>query len=93
MCSVHGLPAKRTICTSKLVFNELLVVLQEKVKLQSTVHAQESVIDGLKCERKLWSVELAEQGATLAQDRGRLESKIEALTSEVSTLKRLLEVS
>ena len=31
-------------------------------------------------------------GSSLAQDRGRLEAKIEALTSEVSYLKKQLEV-
>ena len=53
-------------------------------KLQAALHAQESLVAGLREERKVWSVELAQQGATLAQDRGRLESRIEALQVELS---------
>ncbi|XP_005094489.3 leucine-rich repeat and coiled-coil domain-containing protein 1 [Aplysia californica] len=63
---------------------------QAKSKLQATVQAQESVIEGLKAERKLWGQELAQQGASLSQDRGRLEAKIEALTSESTGLKKQL---
>lgn len=36
--------------------------LQDKSKLSSQVRAQESVIQGLRMERKLWSEELAQQG-------------------------------
>jgi len=53
-------------------------------KLQAALHAQESLVAGLREERKVWSDELAQQGATLAQDRGRLESRIEALQVELS---------
>ena len=38
---------------------------QEKSRLASQLVAQESVIEGLKAERKLWSQELAQQGASL----------------------------
>ena len=55
--------------------------------------AQESLAKGLREERKLWSQELASQGASLAQDRGRLESQIEYLTREVSELQDLYQVS
>ena len=55
--------------------------------------AQESLVKGLREERKLWSQELASQGASLAQDRGRLESQIESLTREVSELQDLYQVS
>ncbi|XP_041320364.1 leucine-rich repeat and coiled-coil domain-containing protein 1 [Pyrgilauda ruficollis] len=61
---------------------------KENVKLTSQLTAQESVIDGLKMERKIWGQELAEQGAHLAQDRGKLEAKIEVLTNEIDTLKK-----
>ncbi|CAH1270558.1 LRRCC1 [Branchiostoma lanceolatum] len=64
------------------------VMRQDKVRLQSQLTAQESIIEGLRAEKKLWSQELAQQGASLAQDRGRLEAKIEALTAEVSLLKK-----
>ncbi|NWY75521.1 LRCC1 protein, partial [Erithacus rubecula] len=61
---------------------------KENGKLISQLTAQESVIDGLKMERKIWGQELAEQGAHLAQDRGKLEAKIEVLTNEIDTLKK-----
>ncbi|NXB41351.1 LRCC1 protein, partial [Eulacestoma nigropectus] len=64
---------------------------KENGKLISQLTAQESVIDGLKMERKIWGQELAEQGAHLAQDRGKLEAKIEVLTNEIDTLKRQKE--
>ncbi|NXH53156.1 LRCC1 protein, partial [Rhabdornis inornatus] len=64
---------------------------KENGKLISQLTAQESVIDGLKMERKIWGQELAEQGAHLAQDRGKLEAKIEALTNEIDTLKKQKE--
>lgn len=37
---------------------------KENGKLTSQLTAQESVIDGLKMERKIWGQELAEQGKT-----------------------------
>ncbi|XP_072185185.1 leucine-rich repeat and coiled-coil domain-containing protein 1 isoform X2 [Excalfactoria chinensis] len=61
---------------------------KENGKLISQLTAQESVIDGLKMERKIWGQELAQQGAHLSQDRGKLEAKIEVLTSEVEILKK-----
>ncbi|NXO80786.1 LRCC1 protein, partial [Sitta europaea] len=64
---------------------------KEKGKLISQLTAQESVIDGLKMERKIWGQELAEQGAHLAQDRGKLEAKIEVLTNEIDMLKKQKE--
>ncbi|NXK57691.1 LRCC1 protein, partial [Sylvietta virens] len=64
---------------------------KENGKLISQLAAQESVIDGLKMERKIWGQELAEQGAHLAQDRGKLEAKIEVLTNEIDTLKKQKE--
>ncbi|NXH92546.1 LRCC1 protein, partial [Edolisoma coerulescens] len=64
---------------------------KENGKLISQLTAQESVIDGLKMERKIWGQELAEQGAHLAQDRGKLEAKIEVLINEIDTLKKQKE--
>ncbi|KAL2097658.1 hypothetical protein ACEWY4_006865 [Coilia grayii] len=61
---------------------------KDKAKLIAQVSAQESVIDGLRSERKLWGQELAQQGASLAQDRGRLEAKIEVLSCELETQKK-----
>ncbi|XP_042726058.1 leucine-rich repeat and coiled-coil domain-containing protein 1 isoform X1 [Lagopus leucura] len=64
---------------------------KENGKLISQLTAQESVIDGLKMERKIWGQELAQQGAHLSQDRGKLEAKIEVLTNEVEILKKQRE--
>ncbi|XP_071511162.1 leucine-rich repeat and coiled-coil domain-containing protein 1-like [Diadema antillarum] len=64
---------------------------QEKSRLAAQLVAQDSVMEGLKQERKLWGQELAQQGASLAQDRGRLEARIEALDAEVASLKKQLE--
>ncbi|XP_065936571.1 leucine-rich repeat and coiled-coil domain-containing protein 1 isoform X1 [Magallana gigas] len=70
---------------------QMELLKQDKTKLLAQVEAQESVICGLRAERKLWGQELAQQGSSLAQDRGRLESKIEAFNSEVTILKKNLE--
>ncbi|OXB69367.1 hypothetical protein ASZ78_004857 [Callipepla squamata] len=64
---------------------------KENGKLISQLTAQESVIDGLKMERKIWGQELAQQGAHLSQDRGKLEAKIEVLTNEMEMLKKQKE--
>lgn len=61
---------------------------KDYAKLEAALHAQESLVAGLREERKVWSDELAQQGATLAQDRGRLESRIEALQAELSEARK-----
>ena len=66
---------------------------QENAQLSARAAAQESVISGLREERKLWGQELALQGATLAQDRGRMEAQIESLTTEVKSLRTQQQVS
>ncbi|NWI68072.1 LRCC1 protein, partial [Todus mexicanus] len=70
---------------------QLELLKKENGKLISQLTAQESVIDGLKMERKIWGQELAQQGAHLAQDRGKLEAKIEVLTNEMEALKKQKE--
>ncbi|XP_044129379.1 leucine-rich repeat and coiled-coil domain-containing protein 1 isoform X1 [Bufo gargarizans] len=67
---------------------QIELLKQEKSKLISQLTAQESLIDGLKAERKIWGQELSQQGVALAQDRGRLEAKIEVLSTEIETLKK-----
>ncbi|XP_070576170.1 leucine-rich repeat and coiled-coil domain-containing protein 1-like [Ptychodera flava] len=67
---------------------QMEMLKQDKSKLQSQITAQESLIEGLRAEKRLWSQELANQGANLAQDRGRLEARIDALTAEVAALKK-----
>ncbi|GCB72209.1 hypothetical protein scyTo_0001872 [Scyliorhinus torazame] len=61
---------------------------QEKSRLISQLTAQESVIDGIRAEKRIWGQELAQQGSSLAQDRGRLQARIEMLTSEMESLKK-----
>uniref|UniRef100_A0A8D0FFR3 Leucine-rich repeat and coiled-coil domain-containing protein 1 n=1 Tax=Strix occidentalis caurina TaxID=311401 RepID=A0A8D0FFR3_STROC len=73
---------------------QLELLKKENGKLISQLTAQESVIDGLKMERKIWGQELAQQGkitSHLAQDRGKLEAKIEVLINEIETLKKQKE--
>ena len=41
---------------------QMEVLKQEKSRLASQIVAQESVMEGLKAERKLWGQELAQQG-------------------------------
>ncbi len=53
--------------------------------------AQISVIDGLREERQLWGKELAHQGASLAQERGRMEAQIESLSEETKSLRQELQ--
>ncbi|XP_003975450.2 leucine-rich repeat and coiled-coil domain-containing protein 1 isoform X2 [Takifugu rubripes] len=67
---------------------QLELLRKEKAQLLSKLTAQESVLDGLKEERKLWSQELAQQGVSLAQDRGRLEARIEVLSTELEDQKK-----
>eukprot|EP01147_Barroeca_monosierra_P000625 gene625-3935_t len=50
---------------------------QDEIKeLEAKLSAHMSVIDGLRKERELWSQELANQGASLAAERGTLEAKL-----------------
>ncbi|XP_040912223.1 leucine-rich repeat and coiled-coil domain-containing protein 1 [Toxotes jaculatrix] len=67
---------------------QLELLKKDKARLLSQLTAQESVIDGLRAERRIWGQELAQQGVSLAQDRGRLEARIEVLTTELETQKK-----
>ncbi|XP_023351719.2 leucine-rich repeat and coiled-coil domain-containing protein 1 isoform X1 [Sarcophilus harrisii] len=70
---------------------QIELLKQEKSQLTSQLTAQESILDGLRAERKLWGQELAQQGASLAQNCGKLEAKIEVLTTENESLRKLNE--
>ncbi|NP_001084885.1 leucine-rich repeat and coiled-coil domain-containing protein 1 [Xenopus laevis] len=83
---IHSLEKVAEEGRQKTVQTELLK--KEKSKLISQLTAQESLIDGLKAERKIWGQELTQQGVSLAQDRGRLEAKIEVLSNEIESLKK-----
>ena len=52
--------------------------------------AEVSVINGLQDERKLWGQELAHQGASLAKEKGRMETQLESLTGEIQSLREQL---
>ena len=45
-----------------IIHDDIEFCLQEKTKLDAQLVAQESMIHGLKAERKLWGEELAQQG-------------------------------
>ncbi|KAA3679086.1 leucine-rich repeat and coiled-coil domain-containing protein 1, partial [Paragonimus westermani] len=67
---------------------------KEQRKTQAELAAQESLVAGLRAERRNWSEELAKQSkysSALAQDRGRLEAKIEAQSMEIASVKKALE--
>lgn len=64
---------------------------KEAADLKAQIQGQHSIIVGLRTERDLWSKELAQQGASLAADRGKLESRIETLASENSSLRTQLQ--
>lgn len=66
---------------------------QDKERMTAHICAQESVIQGLRSERKLWGQELAEQGASLSQERGRLDARLEAQQKEIIFLQKQLDES
>ena len=82
---------EKTVEELKRIREQILLFQREKKESDAKLIAQESILSGLREEKKLWSQELAHQGASLAQDRGRLESTIHTLTSEVNTLKKQLD--
>ncbi|XP_071458366.1 leucine-rich repeat and coiled-coil domain-containing protein 1 isoform X4 [Marmota flaviventris] len=67
---------------------QIELLKHEKVQLISELAAKESLIYGLRTERKVWGHELAQQGSTLAQNRGKLEAQIESLTRENESLRK-----
>ncbi|KAM8785482.1 leucine-rich repeat and coiled-coil domain-containing protein 1 isoform 2-T2 [Rhynchonycteris naso] len=70
---------------------QIEVLKNEKIQLISELAAKESLIYGLRTERKVWGHELAQQGSSLAQDRGKLEAKIESLCRENESLRKASE--
>lgn len=82
---------ERQLDDTKKNSNHFSKLKQDRLKLEAQIEAQESLIVGLRAERKMWENELAQQGTSLAQDRGRLEVKIETLTTEVEYLKKQLK--
>jgi len=91
-CSSHSkdisikLDDKNEEIKQKCIETEILK--KDKIKLHSQVSAMQSLVEGLKEEKKLWGVELAHQSSSLAKDRGRLEMKIESLKAENNSLRK-----
>lgn len=70
---------------------QIELLKHEKTQLISELAAKESLIYGLRTERKVWGHELAFQGSTLAQSRGKLEAQIENLCRENESLRKTHE--
>nr|XP_040027527.1 leucine-rich repeat and coiled-coil domain-containing protein 1 [Gasterosteus aculeatus aculeatus] len=83
---LHSLETE--VAQDRRVALQLELLKKDKARLLSQLTAQESVIDGLRAERKIWGQELAQQGASLSQDRGRLEARIELLGAELESQKK-----
>ncbi|XP_066929451.1 leucine-rich repeat and coiled-coil domain-containing protein 1-like [Clytia hemisphaerica] len=60
---------------------------QDKNRMSAHIKGQDSIIQGLRSERRLWGQELAQQGANLAQERGRLDLQIESQQKEIVSFK------
>uniref|UniRef100_A0A2K6FYV7 Leucine-rich repeat and coiled-coil domain-containing protein 1 n=2 Tax=Propithecus coquereli TaxID=379532 RepID=A0A2K6FYV7_PROCO len=67
---------------------QIELLKHEKIQLISELAAKESLIFGLRTERKVWGHELAQQGSSLAQNRGKLEAQIESLCKENESLRK-----
>ncbi|XP_048214971.1 leucine-rich repeat and coiled-coil domain-containing protein 1 isoform X3 [Perognathus longimembris pacificus] len=70
---------------------QIELLKHEKVQLISELAAKESLIYGLRTERKVWGHELAKQGSSLSQTRGQLEAQIESLCRENESLRKTNE--
>nr|XP_058898656.1 leucine-rich repeat and coiled-coil domain-containing protein 1 isoform X2 [Kogia breviceps] len=70
---------------------QIELLKHEKMQLVSELAAKESLIYGLRTERKVWGHELAQQGSSLAQNHGRLEAQIESLYRENESLRKASE--
>nr|XP_004656966.1 leucine-rich repeat and coiled-coil domain-containing protein 1 isoform X2 [Jaculus jaculus] len=70
---------------------QIELLKHEKTQLISELAAKESLIYGLRTERKVWGHELAQQGSSLAQNRGKLEAQVESLCRENESLRKANE--
>ena len=69
--------------------NQIEPLKTEKARLLSRITAHESIMDGLKMERKKWTEELTTKGFELSNERGRLEAKISSQKEEIERLQKL----
>nr|XP_055159447.1 leucine-rich repeat and coiled-coil domain-containing protein 1 isoform X2 [Nyctereutes procyonoides] len=70
---------------------QIELLKHEKVQLISELAAKESLIYGLRTERKVWGHELEQQGTSLISNRGKLEAQIESLCRENESLRKTNE--
>ncbi|OBS69744.1 hypothetical protein A6R68_01714, partial [Neotoma lepida] len=70
---------------------QIEILKHEKTQLISELAAKESLIYGLRTERKVWGHELVHQGSSLPQSCGKLEAQIESLCRENESLKKTHE--
>ncbi|XP_028623284.1 leucine-rich repeat and coiled-coil domain-containing protein 1 isoform X2 [Grammomys surdaster] len=70
---------------------QIELLRHEKNQLISELAAKESLIYGLRTERKVWGQELACQSSSLSQSRGKLEAQIESLYRENESLRKAHE--
>uniref|UniRef100_A0A452FC55 Leucine-rich repeat and coiled-coil domain-containing protein 1 n=1 Tax=Capra hircus TaxID=9925 RepID=A0A452FC55_CAPHI len=70
---------------------QIELLKQEKMQLISELAAKESLIYGLRTERKVWGHELALQGSPLVQNHGRVEAQLESLCRENECLRKASE--
>lgn len=70
---------------------QIELLKHEKNQLISELAAKESLIYGLRTERKVWGHELIYQGSPLSQSRGKLEAQLESLCRENESLRKTHE--
>ncbi|XP_007628530.1 leucine-rich repeat and coiled-coil domain-containing protein 1 isoform X1 [Cricetulus griseus] len=70
---------------------QIEILKHEKTQLISELAAKESLIYGLRTERKVWGHEMVHQGSSVALSRGKLEAQIESLYRENESLRKAHE--
>lgn len=82
--------AKATAAQSKITeaSDRATALATELESASNKANGLEAVVAGLREERGLWSRELAAQGATLAADRGKLDSKLSTLAAELEAARQ-----
>ncbi|XP_005066860.1 leucine-rich repeat and coiled-coil domain-containing protein 1 isoform X2 [Mesocricetus auratus] len=70
---------------------QIEILKHEKTQLISELAAKESLIYGLRTERKVWGHELVHPGSSVPQSRGKLEAQLESLCRENESLRKAHE--
>eukprot|EP00039_Didymoeca_costata_P000583 m.46317 g.46317 ORF g.46317 m.46317 type:complete len:1012 (+) comp10359_c0_seq1:218-3253(+) len=87
-CQMAEDSAKSEIQRAKEIEEQAIVLAKELEANVARVTGLEAIVKGLREERDLWSRELAVQGAGLAADRGKLEAKLNVLSSELESARQ-----